>query len=298
MDTTEVILTERRRRLEPVGQDIKVKPFLRAQELEDISLYWAPVDTFPMSFRVRAWWMAFLTRFRQLMAERTLRQENFLQFKTVTAERSGHFMSTAMDFIPVTGIGLKPGSSLPPLPEADQLKKESLQPDFSMHKHLPDYTYWFVRKQDEEQRQHFFGMGGMAFLWLKKDPATQPPDLKLPPAARRLMESHGSDIQKQLDTTYALLDSFLKKSKAVFGKTIQDDPVLKNAAFVLPLLSSRDFFAAAPETRQQWFDVFDGYCTESPEDRGILIAVKDPAFDAPLSALLEQMRSEGMEYPL
>src|SRR5579884_1996471 len=109
MNSMEVAQTDRRRRLEPVERDIQLKPFLRAHELEDVSLYWAPVDSFPMSFRVRTWWMNFLTRFRKLMAERDLRQENFLQFKTVTAEKSGHFMSNALDFVPVAGLGLKPG---------------------------------------------------------------------------------------------------------------------------------------------------------------------------------------------
>ncbi len=298
MNSMEVAQTDRRRRLEPVERDIQLKPFLRAHELEDVSLYWAPVDSFPMSFRVRTWWMNFLTRFRKLMAERDLRQENFLQFKTVTAEKSGHFMSNALDFVPVAGLGLKPGATLPPLPEADQLRKDSLQADFSMDKHIPDYTYWFVRKQDEEQRQHFFGMGGMVFLWLKEDPATRPPDLKLPPSVRRMLESRGSNIQQHLQTTYALLDSFQKKSKIVFGKNIEGDPAFMNASFVLPLLSSRNFFDAGPEIRQQWFEVFDGYCIESRDDKGILLALKDPAFDAPLSGLLEQMHGEGVVYPL
>jgi hypothetical protein len=294
MDTIQI---QNRRRLEPI-HDLDLKPFLRAEELEDISLYWAPVDTFPMNFRLRSWWMTFLTRFKEVMAKQSLRQENFLQFKTIAVEKPDRFMAMASEFVPLTGISVKPGETIPGIPDLEEVKKAVYREGFRIEKYVADYAYWFINKQDQKQRQQFFGMGGMTFLWLKEDPAAKPPDLKLPLAARRLMEAHGTDIEGRLRGTYAMQESFLQKSKNVFGQSIADDPSFKGLPFVLPLLSSRYFFDAGPERRQEWFEVFEGYCTESKEDKGVLLALKTPCFDEQLAPLLKQMRADGVEYPL
>ncbi len=53
---------------------------------------------------------------------------------------------------------------------------------------------------------------------------------------------------------------------------------------------------ASPEDLDQWFSLFDFYLGESQKDQGILLASKSD-IENDLIALLERLRSEGLEYP-
>src|SRR6266704_2972716 len=198
-----------RRRLELSDLAPKLKPFLRAKELDDVLLFWAPVDRFPMGFQVRSWWTVFMNRLKQVMQAQSLRQENFLQFKAVVNQQTERFLATSMEYKPLAGLTLRPGSKLPKPPTSEDIEKAIQQGGFKIENFVGDYAYWFMKKQDELQRQDFFGLGGMIFLWLKADPNTKPPDLRLPPGAKRHMESEGIDLQSALEETYAFQDSFL-----------------------------------------------------------------------------------------
>lgn len=59
---TNMVRAATRQRLQPADEARQLKPFLRARELEDVLLLWAPVDRFPMNSEIRTWWMAFMDR--------------------------------------------------------------------------------------------------------------------------------------------------------------------------------------------------------------------------------------------
>ena len=108
----------------------------------------------------------------------------------------------------------------------------------------------------------------------------------------------GGDIEAKVAAAYSMQDQFLSKSKEVFGELIRDEPSFRGIPFVLPLLKSADFFRATPEQRARWFEVFDVYCAESKEDKGILLALKDTEFDDSLISMVRQLREKDMVYPL
>lgn len=147
------------------------------------------------------------------MEAEALRQENFLQFKVLVNEQTERFLTTSLEYKPLAGLTLRPGGTLPKPPRVEDIEKAIQQGGFKIEDFIGDYAYWFMKKQDAPQRRDFFGLGGMIFLWLKQDANSKPPDLNLPPAAKRYMESSGIDVQGVLEETYAFQESFLKKSK-------------------------------------------------------------------------------------
>jgi hypothetical protein len=289
-----------RARLEPYDKTAVLRPFSRAKRLAEVALYWLPVSGYPLPSRERLWVLAFFRHLKSaLAASQQLRLETFLQFKTVYPELQNLFLSKSREYQPMTGLQLAPGATLPQAPQMKQIEDEIKKGgSVDVKQWMADYCYWFVAKKDEPQLQDFFGCGGMTLLFLKSDPATQPPDLKIP----RIMRTHpafkGPESESARAIAYSLQDKFLNESKEVFGEAVRDDPTYKGIPFILPLLKSADFFHATPEQRARWFEVFDVYCAESKEDKGILLALKDTEFDDSLIAIVKQLAEEGMVYPL
>jgi hypothetical protein len=288
-----------RARLEPHDKTALLRPFSRAKRLTDVVLYWLPVSGYPLPSRERLWLLAFFRQLKSVLTSRQLRLETFLQFKMVYPDLQNLFLSKSQEYQPMTGLQLAPGARLPQAPDMKQIEDEIKKGgSVDVKQWMADYCYWFVAKKDEPQLQDFFGCGGMTLLFIKPDPATQPPNLKIPKIMRTHPAFKGPESESARAIAYSLQDRFLKQSKEVFGEAIRDDSAYKGIPFILPLLKSPDFFRATPEQRARWFEVFDVYCTESKEDKGILLALKDTAFDDPLIAILKQLADEGMKYPL
>jgi len=92
-----------------------------------------------------------------------------------------------------------------------------------------------------------------------------------------------------------LASPFRDLTKEIFGAGIPRDLEYEGILFVLPKLASQDFFAHTDQQIRRWFEVFDVYINESPEDEGIIMACKDDL--APLIAsIVEGMRTEGYRY--
>lgn len=66
-------------------------------------------------------------------------------------------------------------------------------------------------------------------------------------------------------------------------------------SFILPHLSADDFFNRSAEECETWFQVFDIYIRESPDDKGILLASKIDIEEI-LTGILKQMRDKGLAY--
>lgn len=292
-----------RPRLNPIDRSQELLPFVRATALDDISLYWIPVRSYPLPALQRRWLLEFLRRLKLLLAAREkLREECFLLFKSLSSEVVNRFTASARQHIPTTGMLLTPGETPPAPPDFEQSKAEAAEcgkkgVPFDVARLVPDYGYWFLSKNAEAQREEFFGYGGMFMLYLKADPATEPPPLRLP----KLFTSHPSFSPRLADglaAAYSMKDGFLEKSKELFGEPFRDDPSYEGLPFVLPLLSSTSFVEATTEQRAQWFEVFDGYCIESRKDKGVLLALRDPGFDDALIEILKAMEGAGETYRL
>lgn len=296
-----------RQRMTPIDRSAELLPWRRAHELTRCFLYWLPVSTFPIGTRQRAWLMEFLGRWIALMKKRGLRAELFLQYKTVHPDLVKPLLNNMMELLPIMGLGRKPGSMLPEFPSKDDVSKSTKEmfetlkrgdpvelPD--VKKHMPDYSYWFVDKSEKQQRELFFGHGGMTFTFLKPDPKTTLPPLMISEAQRKkLPVLQRINIDKLYAQGASLADGFLAKSKEFFSSGLEDEPQLKGIPFILPLLDSADYFSQPPEVVEKALELFEVYIRESPADKGLLLAFKEN-LEEELIALLKQMKEEKLVY--
>lgn len=292
---------QRRKRLQEHDDSAAFLPWQRAWQLGSCQLYWMPVQEFPVPFRQRQW----LMRFEDLLAAKLLEKhkitpEIFLQMKTIFPHLRDTFIKTSRQFHPIFGMGRYIDRPLPPVPDekyAEDLQKGRAKYD---HKALqPDYSYWFLDKKPREQNEHFLGSGGLTTLYFPPADPESPP-LPKPnmaavrdPKMRALIES--SDMDAMVKRINSLKAPFLKQSKELFAADMVDDPQYPGLLFALPLLGTREFFAATPAVLDTCFSLFTFYLRESPEDGGVLLATQKD-FEDDLTELVETMRQDGMEY--
>jgi hypothetical protein len=308
----ENVAAERRGRARlsiPANRHKELLPWRRAEGLERCFLYWLPVNSFPMPDGQREWLMLFLDRWVALMKSQFgLRPELFLQYKTIHPHLVNPLLNNMMDFIPVMGLGRKPGAPLPEMPSTDQIQATTKKmfdalrqqqpipmPDAS--RHLPDYSYWFVGKAERQQRDLFFGFGGMTLTFLKPDPKTVPRPLPISSNLRkRIPMLQLVDIDQLMSKVASLSDGFLDKSKGLFAAGLEKEPQTKGLPFILPMMDAGDFFSQPQEVIQQCFELFEVYFRESPVDKGVLLAFA-AEMEPSLVALLKEMREQDLMYP-
>jgi hypothetical protein len=285
-------------RLSPATKRDILRPWKKAAAITECNLYWLPVSSFPVSVAQRQWLLAFFDRFSEVLElEFGLRLEVFLQMKTFLAVRE-KFLETAGEFGPLMGLSRRPGAPLPALPtEKDLELMKNGRKQFDMNEYSPDYCYWFVYKAGRRQREEFLGYAGLTMVFLKPDEKSKPPTL---PFSAKFRSNYKIfqlvDVDKFFAGAFAMADSFLAKSKALFGKGLENSPQYQGLQFVLPLLTTKDFFEQPPDSCHQWFDVFDLYINESASDKGLLMATKLD-IEAQLAAILKQMTEDGLLYP-
>jgi hypothetical protein len=294
---------EKSTRLTPLDRGALLIPLKRAEQLTRCALYWVPVSSFPIPSAQRGWLTLFLDRLSRLMVEkRALRAEVFLQCKTVYPTLLDTFTDKSLDLIPVMGLAQRPGQELPPIPTLKDLQPViDGREAYDFGKYMGDFCYWFVRKQEKTQRELFWGFGGMTILFLTPDSKTKVEPLKIPKYVRE--HPNFVDLFKIFDPdqvnadAHALNDEFRKKSLELFADDLKKNVQLKGMPYVIPLLSTRDFFARPEEECKKWFELFDLYVTESPTDKGIVIATKLD-IEEDLIGILKQMKEDGLTYPL
>ena len=291
--------SDRRSRLQSAA-DESVEPWAEATQISDVCVFWLPVSVFPLRNLERAWLQSFLQRLSDSLKETFgLREEIFLRFAVASGALAEPFNRYSMRVQILPGMSRRPGEALQGKPDLEQVKEEIKETNaFDLNKWTSDYAVWFQNKRGEEQREMFFGWGGMSILFLPPDPKTTPPTLPYTPRFRAAMPVFQQiDVDSLVEGTMALNDGFLQKSKDIFGTGLGEQIDVKTIGFVLPSLESRHFVGATPEIRATWFELFDVYCRESMEDGGVLLAMQ-PKHRPIMVAILQAMKEEGMEYPL
>ena len=271
----------------------KYGPWQHAEQLKTCFLYWAPVGMFPTNSTERSWFTYFFDLFVDAAkAQFQLRCEPFLQAKSLDSPLKQIFLNKALEFAPLIGLSRRPGASLPPLPTLEDAKAiQDGKALFDSSKFMGDYCYWLRGKQDQEIRKAFFGHAGLTLLFMKPDSKTEAPKLPFPekirqhPAFAAIFAHH--DLDALYAKTFALLNGFLTQSKQLFGAGLENDPQFRGLPFILPLMSSADFFAKQ-EHVEKVFSLCDIYVTESETDRGILVASKFDLGET-MSSILKQM---------
>ena len=280
-----------------------IKPFRRAVDLEHCGLYWLPVGSFPVPAAERTWLMEFLDRWGEAMRRQCeLRIEQFLSLRAISPLLTTAFTRSSQEFKPIPGMGWRAVAR--PAKQLTAEEVEALQQGtkkFKFSEYVDDQCYWFLNKAERKQREQFFGHGGMTTLYMKPDSKTQAPPLPISTSKLRASPVYGAvfaklDLDGMLGGAWALQDSFLPKSRKLFAEINPADEQLQKARFVVPLLKTRDFFERPAEDCERWFELFDAYLTESPEDQGILLASKND-IDEILVSVVERMTSDGLNYP-
>jgi hypothetical protein len=290
-----------RSRLSDIKSSRDLLPFLRASVIEDVSLYWLSVRGFPIESRQKQWILAFLENLKDELKKDKQVVETFLQLKYTRTDLNERFTNSLFEYRPMTGILIAPDGQLPKELTSLEAKRltESHAADGTINlDHLvPDYCAWFAGSQDSNQRDDFFGVGGMLMIWIDEGQEHAPFQFDIPRVIRTHPAMKDVDLEGQMRRGMRLQHPFLKRSREIFAAHLPDGPVRRHALFVLPRLRSHHFIEATPETRKKWFEIFSAYCIESEADKGIVLALKDPSFDERLIGIIQAMREKDQEYP-
>ena len=265
-------------------------------------MYWLSVNKFPLDFRQRRWLLEFADRLSETLRKDKQTPEHFLSLKYTRTDLNERFTNTMLRYRPMAGIMLAPGQGLPETPTSLEIKEltESHNDEglINLDHLVPEYAGWFAGGTEAELRQDFFGAGGMVILWLDAGQEPSAPKFDVPPVLRSHPAMQGMDMEGQMAKGMRLQHPFLRRSREVFGAHLPDGPVKRHALFIAPKLNSQDVVAATANTRAAWFELFSAYLSECPENRGILLMLRNPEFDEELISLLQAMRDGGKEFPL
>ncbi|HTF68170.1 MAG TPA: hypothetical protein VK638_36370 [Edaphobacter sp.] len=124
-------------------------------------------------------------------------------------------------------------------------------------------------------------------------PFDPPPFIRNHPAMAHwntVMGSRKQNPQKLLQRV-----AFGQKTKEVFGRLLKGNLEYDGIPFLLPRLSSAEIFHSTVEERASWFQLFDVYLRESPEDDGMLLAAK-PELLSGIVQVVASLRDDGYRY--
>src|ERR1700743_732164 len=102
-----------RKRLDPLASQ-PIYPLKRASQMDVCALYWLPVEAVPPSWREKQWLMVFLDHLHELLLQRELRQEAFLQMKLAAplGEVKDTLHQHQLKLMPLMGLGRRPGAAM------------------------------------------------------------------------------------------------------------------------------------------------------------------------------------------
>lgn len=264
-----------------------------------------------------------------------LQAEHFMQMQIVDENKQLRkaFINAMMKESPMLGRSWQPRGKQP-IPASDQEVEllANKKKEFRAYDYAHPQAWWFLGRDADTLRERYLGYGGFTTFFLKPEveenlatiPSITNQQVILPkflrndPGLKVLLEdfdpqkpnqipgflrNHRAmkqvfslfEPEKMKEKNNALAAPFRDLTKEIFGADLPRDLEYEGILFVLPKLASQDFFAHTDDEIRRWFEVFDVYINESPEDQGIIMACKDDL--APLIAsIVGKMRIEGYRY--
>lgn len=310
-------------------------PWRWAESMRSCSLFWIPVNLRSIPRGQREWLMEFFTRLSAHLSELSgLQAEHFMQMQVIDENEQLRkaFLNAVMKESPMLGRCWLPRGKQP-IPASDQEVEllASKKKEFRPYDYAPQQAWWFLSRDADALRGRYLGYGGLTVLFLKPDTqesiAVAPPAetqmiipkfLRNHPGLKVLLEDFNPqkpnqipgfirnhpamkqvfsvfDVDKRQEKNKALMSPFRDLTKEIFGVGISRDLEYEGILFVLPKLASQDFFAQTDQQICRWFEVFDVYINESPEDEGIILACKDN-LQSLIASIVGEMRSKGYRY--
>ncbi|MCU1224429.1 MAG: hypothetical protein JWQ42_2522 [Edaphobacter sp.] len=264
-----------------------------------------------------------------------LQAEHFMQMQVIDENEQlrKSFINAMMKESPMLGRCWLPRGTQP-IPASDQEVEllASKKKEFRPYDYAHAQAWWFLGRDVDALWERYLGYGGFTAFFLKphveENLASIPPIantqiiipkfLRNDPGLKVLLEDFNPQKPNQIpgfirnhramrqvfslfepdmmqQNNNVLASPFRDLTKDIFGVGIPRDLEYEGILFVLPKLASQDFFAHTDQRIRRWFEVFDVYINESPEDEGIIMACKDDM--APLIAsIVGGMRTEGYRY--
>ena len=264
-----------------------------------------------------------------------LQTEHFMQMQVIDEDEQLRkaFMNAMMKESPMLGRCWLPRGKQP-IPASDQEVEllANKKKEFRPYDYTHPQAWWFLGRDADALRERYLGYGGLTVFFVEpnveenlttipsiaNEPMIIPKFLRNHPGLKVVLEDFNPQRPNQIpgfirnhlamkqvfsifepdkiqEKNNALASPFRDLTKEIFGAGIPRDLEYEGILFVLPKLASQDFFAHTDQQIRRWFEVFDVYINESPEDEGIIMACKDDL--APLIAsIVEGMRTEGYRY--
>jgi hypothetical protein len=276
MDSTGGTQTSKKR-ISDVAPKVQPAPWVRAETMDRCFLYWLSTRSFPVPVDQRLWLLTFLDELTEALHQTNgLEPQQFLEPAKLPPATRMDLLSRSMEIHTLPGITRAMSTAGGPAESCS----------------------WFPGKEDRRQRDAFFGHGAMTILYVAADPAPPPP-LPIPQQAKSfpmfapIFEMF--DIDQIFSYATTVRHPFLSKTKTLAGEKAKNDRATQGALFLLPTITSIDFFQQSADEVKRWFDVFSIYIRESRPDNGILLASKTDLNEC-LSALVQKMKAEGSEY--
>lgn len=264
-----------------------------------------------------------------------LQPEHFMQMQIVDENEQlrKSFMDAMLKESPMLGRCWLPRGKAPTAVSDEEVELlASKKKAFHAYDYAPAKAWWFLSRDTDALRERYLGYGGLTAFFLK--PSAEEKLTVVPPVASTKMiipkflrkepglkvvledfnpqkpnqipgfvRNHPAmkqvfsifDVDKVQEKNRTLMSPFRDQTKEIFGVGISHDLEYEGILFVLPKLASEDFFSRTDQEIRHWFEVFDVYINESPEDEGIIMACKDNL--RPLVAsIVEEMRNKGYRY--
>jgi hypothetical protein len=264
-----------------------------------------------------------------------MQAEHFVQMQVVDENEQLRktFMNAMMKESPMLGRCWLPRGKQPIPPSDREIELlASKKKEFRPYDYAPQQAWWFLSRNADTLREHYLGYGGLTIFFRKPDGEEElmppPPAINGPVIIPKFLRNHPGlkviledfdpqkprqipgfirnhpamkqvfsvlDVDKMQEKSKALMSPFRNQTKEIFGVGIPRDLEYEGILFVVPKLASQDFFAQTEQRIRRWFEVFDVYINESPEDEGIILACKDNLTSL-ITLIVGEMRSKGYRY--
>ncbi len=272
-------------------------PVRYAESLTRCHLYWIPAARFPLPSADRIWILELLRMLAAFQQQQSRPgPEVFIRQDTVLQNFVQPFMDDVLELRPLLGFPRQPGQTLKRTATEADIEDFRNGKQFVLEEWFDYYCYWLLGGDRQATLQKYFGAGGMSVVWLK-DAGPPPAQTKIPkflanhPDMKPVLQRF--PLQAQLQAAAALRHPFLKKSFEYFGQGLSTLKMMENIPFILPVLTSSQFFSLPEDYLKHLFELFEVYITESPADGGVILASSTDLTE-PLAAIVAQLQQAGL----